>query len=117
MNAFRGFLVVLFLAIAVYTVFVGINHGWNLIPIFFGDIAAMTWPGQFNVDFLCFLLMSGLWVSWRHQFSPAGLGLGFVALFGGMLFLSVYLLIASMQVQGDVNKLLLGEKRAAGISG
>ncbi|MGB5163694.1 MAG: hypothetical protein WBN61_00395 [Woeseiaceae bacterium] len=81
MRAFQVFRGVIFVAIVVYTAAVGTHHGWNLFPVFFADIMAMTWPGQFNFDFMGFLLLSGLWVSWRHQFSAGGLGLGVVAVF------------------------------------
>jgi hypothetical protein len=91
---------------------VGSRHGWDLLPIFFGDIAALGWNGQFNLDFLGFLLLSGLWVAWRHHFSAAGLALGLVAVFGGMLFLSIYLLVALAQARGDAAALLLGARRA-----
>ena len=112
MNALRLFLGVIFLAVAIYTGIVIVNHGWNLLPIFFGDMVAMTWPGQFNFDFMGFLLLSGLWVSWRHQFSPSGIALGLLAVFGGVLFLSLYLLIASYYAEGSVKNLLLGTTRA-----
>jgi len=112
MAAFRIFMAVLFVAIAAYTGVTISNHGWNLIPIFFGDMATMAWPGQFNFDFLCFLLLSALWVSWRHNFSAAGFALGAIASVGGMLFLSAYLFIVAGQVDGDVRKLLLGRARA-----
>ena len=56
MNAFRILLVVFIIAIISFTGVVIYNHGWNLLPIFFSDIVAMTWPGQFNFDFLCFLV-------------------------------------------------------------
>ena len=85
----------------------------NLMPVFLGDIAAMAWPGQFNVDFTCFLALSAIWVAWRHQFSASGLALGVVAFFGGMLFLSIYLLVQTGRSGGDVKALLLGEARAA----
>jgi hypothetical protein len=39
-------------------------------------MAAMTWPGQFNFDFLCFLTLSGLWLAWRHHFSLGGACIG-----------------------------------------
>ena len=97
------------------TAFTGVtisNHGWNLIPIFFGDMATMAWPGQVNFDFLCFLLLSALWVSWRHNFSALRLALGAIASVGGMLFLSAYLFIAAKSENGDVRKLLLGEAGA-----
>ena len=111
MVGFRVFMVVIFVSLVGYTAITISNHGWNLVPIFFGDMQAMTWPGQFNFDFMGFLLLSGLWVSWRHQFSAIGLLLGAVAVFGGMMFLSLYLFIASTQAKGDVNELLVGRSR------
>lgn len=113
MVAFRGLLVAIFVVIAGYTLVVASNHGMNLLPVFFGDMAAMEWPGQFNLDFMCMLLLSGLWVSWRHQFSASGLVLGLLAVFGGALFLSAYLLFMSVRVKGDIRTLLLGAARAA----
>lgn len=111
MVLFRIFLIAVFVTIALYTLIVGINHGWNLVPVFFGDIARMTWPGQFNLDFLTFLLLSGLWLMWRHEFSPVGLALGAAGVFGGMLFLSAYLLIVSFRARGNIRTILLGEGR------
>ena len=112
MNAFRIFLAILLIVIAVYTTIVVSNHGLGLLTVFFGDMAKMAWPGQFNLDFMCFLALSALWLAWRHQFTPAGWLLGFVGLFGGTLFLSAYLLIMSFKVNGDMKALLLGEARA-----
>ena len=109
MRAFQIFLAAIFVSIVAYTAVVGINHGWNLLPVFFGDMMTMTWPGQFNFDFMGFLLLSGLWVSWRHQFSAGGLTLGVVAVFGGMMFLSIYLLWASVAAKGDLEELMLGK--------
>jgi hypothetical protein len=67
MIAFRSFLVAVFLIIAGYTLVVIANHGLNLLPVFFRDMAKMQWPRQFNLDFMCMLLLAGLWVSWRHH--------------------------------------------------
>lgn len=111
MAKFRIHLMVIFVVIASYTAVTIANHGMNLMPVFFGDIAKMAWPGQFNIDFLCMLTLSGLWVSWRHQFTPAGLVLGLLALFGGAFFLSAYLLVVTSRTS-DVRVLLLGEGRA-----
>ena len=113
MFAFRVLLVVIFLCVSCYTVMVGVNHGWNLLPIFFADMAAMNWPGQFNTDFMSFLLLSGLWLAWRHHFSPAGLVLGVLGFFGGILVLTPYQFFYSFKVNGDVRVLFLGEERAA----
>ncbi len=73
MKTFRILLVLIFICILGYTIVVAKNHGLGLLPIFFGDIAAMTWPGQFNFDFMCFLILSALWLSWRHHFSLVGI--------------------------------------------
>ncbi len=60
MTGFRTVLVAIFVIIAGYTLVVGAAHGWNLIPTFFTAIGAMSWQGQFNVDFSCLLILSGL---------------------------------------------------------
>ena len=112
MNLFRLFLATCLTVIVSYTLVTIANHGMGLFPVYFGDIATMAWPGQFNLDFLGFLLLSGLWMAWRHDFSPAGIGLGVVAVFGGMPFLSTYLLIASFRSGGDIKVMMLGEARA-----
>ncbi|MEZ5558002.1 MAG: hypothetical protein R3E86_05570 [Pseudomonadales bacterium] len=117
MAAFRVLLVAIFVAIAVYTAIVAANHGLGLLEVFFRDIAAMGWPGQFNLDFMCFLALSALWLAWRHEFSAAGIALGIVGFFGGALFLSLYLLVVSLSVRGDVNALLLGTGRAQTLGG
>lgn len=113
MTAFRLFLLLCLVVIIGYTSVTISREGWDLLPVFFGDMAAMGWSGQFNLDFFTFLLLSGLWVSWRHHFSPAGLALGVLAVFGGMLFLSIYLLVHSYRAGGDMAALLLGPQRAA----
>ncbi len=114
MTAFRVLLVVIFVVIAIYTGIVIAHHGWGLLAVFFGDMARMGWPGQFNLDFMCMLTLSGLWVAWRHRFSPAGIGLGLLAFFGGALFLSAYLLVVTGQERGDMTRVLLGPDRAVG---
>lgn len=113
MTGFRILLAAIFVAIVGYTLPVAAHHGLGLVPLFFGAIGEMTWQGQFNVDFACFLILSGLWVAWRHNFSPLGLALAPIASLGGATFLSAYLLIVSFQVRGDIAALLLGSRRAA----
>lgn len=113
MTLFRAFLSVILLTLVVYTGIVISNHGMGLLPIFFGDIAQLTWPGQFNLDFSCMLALSALWVTYRHRFGATGFALGACAFFGGALFLSVYLLLVSFRTKGDVASLLLGENREA----
>ncbi|MBP6012318.1 MAG: hypothetical protein KBA31_08840 [Alphaproteobacteria bacterium] len=107
MLVLRIVLVVHLVALSVYTAIVIGNHGLDLLPVFFGDIAAMGWPGQFNFDFLGFLVLAALWTAWRNNFSALGLLLAAVSFFGGMAFLSTYLLILSLSAR-DIPDLLLG---------
>ena len=113
MRAFRVFLVMIIIGIVSMTGVVGFKNGWNLLPIFFGDMASLTWPGQFNFDFMCFLLLSGFWLAWRHHFSPGGILLALAGVFGGIMLLAPYLLIASYKADGDIKVLLLGTGRAS----
>ena len=113
MTAFRILLVILLIAVVTYTIPVVIEEGLSsLLPTFFRDILTMTWPGQFNFDFLGFLILSATWTAWRNQFSAPGLGLALVALFGGIPFLTTYLLYLSYQTNGDIRVMLLGEGRS-----
>lgn len=108
---FSIILIAMIIGIIVYTSIVGLNHGWNLFPQFFGDMIAMTWPGQFNFDFMCLLIFSGLWLAWRHRFSPVGIIFGILGLFGGTMFLAPYLLIVSFKANGNMHKILLGSSQ------
>ena len=108
MNFFRGFLILLWAILAAYTAVVLSKQGLNLFPYFFGDMAKVEWPGQFNLDFMMFLSLSALWTAWRHKFSAAGLGLAVVAFFGGIGFLAPYLLYLSFKTGGDAKAILLG---------
>jgi hypothetical protein len=112
MNAFRLLLVVIFVAIAIYTAIVVANHGFWLFGVFFGDMATLGWAGQFNLDFMCFLALSALWLAWRHHFTPAGFAFGIAGFLGGAFFLSAYLFFASFAAKDDIRVLLLGKARA-----
>ena len=110
MTAFRLLLVSMLIVLGTYTTVVMLEYGMNLFQVFFGDMAAVNWSGQFNLDFMFMLTLSALWVSWRHRFTPAGLGLGVLAFFLGAGFLTVYLLVMSTKVNGDLRVLLLGDR-------
>lgn len=99
--------VVIFASLTIYTAPVLLAEP-NLFPAFFGAIAGGGWQGQFNLDFLFMLTLSGLYIGWRHRGSPGGLGLAVVAFLGGAMFLSVYLFVQSFRSDGDVRKLLVG---------
>ena len=111
MRAFPILLSIITISIISFTGIVGFNHGWNLLPIFFGDMVAMTWAGQFNFDFMCFLTLSGLWLAWRHHFSACGRALGVLGFFGGIMVLAPYLLLASYKGNGEIKIIVLGKVR------
>jgi hypothetical protein len=113
MTLFRLFLLTVIGAVGVYTAIVVANHGLDLLPVFFGDIAKMEWPGQFNVDFFAFMTLGATWIMWRHHFALAGIALGFCVFAGGAPYVCTYLLVASFQANGDVKEILLGKRRAA----
>ena len=104
----RTFLAIFLTALVAYTAVTISNHGWNLFPSFFGDMGAMNWAGQFNFDFMGFLILSALWTMWRNSFSGTGMLLGILAFFGGMMFLSIYLLYLSFQPGANVRQVLTG---------
>lgn len=110
MNAFRALLVIILLAVGIYTVPVVLDQGLTLFAVFFGDIAKMEWPGQFNLDFLGFLTLSAVWTAWRNKFTAPGMALGVMAFFLGAPFLCSYLLYLSFTTDGDVKSMLLGER-------
>lgn len=110
MTAFRLLLAAMFLVLLGYTALVIQGHGLNLFAVFFGDMAKLGWPGQFNLDFMFMLMLSALWVSWRHRFTSAGLGLGLLAFLGGASFLAIYLLVLSGR-GADPKTILLGPSR------
>lgn len=113
MLIFRTILTIMFVSIVGYTLVTVSNHGWDLVPVFFGDMAEMAWPGQFNFDFMGFLILSALWIAWRYKFSATGLLLSPIALTGGILFLSIYLLVISFTEGGDIKSILLGKQAEA----
>ena len=108
----RAVAVFYFIAVAVLTVTAVSDTGWNLVEVFAGDIMAMNWSGQFNVDFAAYLTLSAIWVGWRHRFSTGGILLMPLAQVGGILFFTPYLLWAISQAGGDPVKLLLGDRAA-----
>ena len=113
MIVFRIFLGTFLLAIATYSAVIVAQYGLNLFSPLFGAIYAMTWQGQFNLDFLGFLILSATWVAWRNEFTPTGMGLSILAFFGGMMFLPIYLLYLLKTAPGGIVPVLLGTARFA----
>lgn len=113
MMILRAVAIFYFIAVAALTYTATMQTGWNLIDVFVGDIAAMNWSGQFNLDFAAYLTLSAIWIGWRHKFSTGGILLMPLAQVGGILFLTPYLLWAIADAKGDAVKLLIGDRTAA----
>lgn len=117
MNILRLLLIALFLVITGYTTVTVADHGINFFPAYFRDLALMGWPGQFDLDFSLYLLIAALWIAWRHLFSTGGVLLAVCSPFGGMIFLSAYLLVVMAKEKPEMAELLLGKARAAALKG
>ena len=111
MTLFKTLLLGMFVMIVAYTVVAISNEGINLIPFFFAALVSLGWQGQFNLDFSLFLALSGIWIAWRHDFTGKGIFLGLLTV-GGMIYMSIYLLIMLHRADNDLRVLLLGERRA-----
>ena len=103
-------LTVLFLPIFAYTLYVAATYGLNIFPLFFGEIIALSWTGQFHLDFLIYLLLSAGWIGWRHRWSAKGIIMALIASVLGACFLLPYLIWVGIQTQGDMGAFFLGEK-------
>jgi hypothetical protein len=102
------FLVLQTLAVLVYTFFAFQNEGSNLLQVFVTNIMALQWNGQFNLDFSCYLLLSGLWIMWRNHFSASSILLSIVATIIGIMVFAPYLLYLLFREKGDLKKVLVG---------
>ncbi|GBF51241.1 hypothetical protein LPTSP4_27730 [Leptospira ryugenii] len=109
---FRILLTGMFLGITAYTAIASQSYGWDLLTPFFQGLISLTWPGQFHFDFSCYLLLSGLWIMWRNQFSPQSIALGLVASVLGILFFAPYLIWLSFQNSGNIKGILLGKNQS-----
>lgn len=112
MPVFKLLVAAMAVVIWIYTGAVFLRDGLDFLTPFFRAILTVTWPGQFALDFLFYLLLSAIWVAWRHGFGGRGIALGALMLFGAVVFLP-YLLIAALRSGGDPVVLLIGARRAA----
>lgn len=58
MTGFRYVLIAMTVLIYVFTMAAVANSGINLITPFLTPILALSWQGQFNFDFTCYLVLS-----------------------------------------------------------
>jgi hypothetical protein len=94
-----------------YTFMAFRNEGADLFAVFVSNIQALGWNGQFNLDFSCYLILSGLWIAWRNRFSPPGLLIALVATIMGIIVFAPYVLFLLIREKGDLNSVLIGNRK------
>ena len=110
MTSFKALLVVMAVGLLIYTLMAVGNEGVNLFASTLPAVPQFGWQGQFHLDFVTYLMLSGLWIAWRHEFSGAGIALAIGASLIGIMFFAVYLLIAINKADGDMRQVLLGDR-------
>ncbi|TAF68110.1 MAG: hypothetical protein EAZ55_00740 [Cytophagales bacterium] len=99
------------LLLLIYTAIVGMNNGWDIAGVFVQNLVSMSWNGQFSLDFSCYLLLSALWIMWRNRFSAWAIVWACIAAVMGIIVFAPYLLFLTIQEKGDINKVLLGDRK------
>ena len=78
--------------------------------MFLSNVKSINWSGQFNLDFMSYLTLSGLWVMWRNHVSGKSIVIGLVAMILGIIFFAPYVLVLLVQEKGDLKKVLVGNR-------
>jgi hypothetical protein len=106
----KSLLITQTITILCYTFFSFQREGANLFQIFVANITALNWSGQFNLDFSCYLTLSGLWIMWRNKFNSNSILFGIVAMILGIMAFAPYLLYLLTIEKGDLKKVVIGNK-------
>lgn len=106
----KSLVVVQITVLLIYTAFAIRNEGWILFTIFTNDIIALNWRGQFNLDFSCYLTLSGVWIMWRNKFSISSIIFAIIAMIIGIIVFAPYLLYLLTTEKGDLKKVILGDR-------
>lgn len=106
----NGLLAFQFLLLSAYTVAAFNNEGASLFNIFLFNVQSFNWNGQFNLDFSCYLILSGLWIMWRKKFSLSSMASGVAAIVIGIIFFAPYLMYLIAQEKGNLRNVLIGER-------
>lgn len=97
-------------AVAVYTAIALSREGIDLLTPFLSNVASLGWSGQFNLDFLCYLMLSGLWVMWRSRFSLRAVLTGLMLMVLGIVAFAPYVLFLLLKENGNLKAVLVGER-------
>lgn len=107
---FKSLLVGQTAALIVYSVVAFNYEGPDLFSVFISNIQSLKWSGQFDLDFSCYLTLSGIWIMWRNRFNSQSIFLGLIAMVFGILFFAPYLLFLLQKEKGDLKKLVVGKQ-------
>lgn len=107
---FQTLLIVQTITLLAYTLFAFKTEGADLFGVFTNNILSLTWSGQFNLDFLCYLTLSGFWVMWRNKFTNQSILLGLAAMVLGIILFAPYLLWLTGKESGDLKRVLIGDR-------
>lgn len=109
-TVFKALLVIQTLGLLAYTFIAIQTEGPNFLIIALNNLKSLTWSGQFNLDFSCYLTLSGLWIMWRNKFTPMFIIVGFAAMILGIIFFAPYLLHLLTKENGDLKRVLIGDR-------
>lgn len=109
-NLLRILLIVQTIGLFIYTFFAFQTDGADLFGVFTNNMLSLNWSGQFNLDFLCYLTLSGLWIMWRNMFTTKSIILGLIAMILGIVMLAPYLLWLISQENGNIKRVLIGDR-------
>lgn len=106
----KGLLIIQAIGVLVYTFFAFSNEGSNLFGVFLTNIMSLNWNGQFNFDFSCYLILSGIWIMWRNQFTSSSILLAIIAAIIGIIVFAPYLVYLIIKENGDLKTVLVGNR-------
>lgn len=98
------------LVVLIYTAIVFKNEGNELLQVFISNVSSMGWSGQFNLDFNCYLTLSGLWIMWRNKYSVSSIIIGLLAMVLGIIFFAPYLLYLLKVENSNLKKVIIGDR-------
>lgn len=101
-------------AIIIYTFYVITNEGTNFVYVALQNVQSINWNGQFILDFNCYLMLSVIWIMWRGKYRLNAILIAIVAMIMGIIVFAPYLLYLLVKEQGNIPKVLLGERALYG---
>jgi hypothetical protein len=109
-NLFKTLLVIQSLGLLAYTFIAFQTEGATLFSVALNNLKSLTWSGQFNLDFLCYLTISGIWIMWRNKFSRISILVGTCAMILGIVFFAPYFLWLMNKENGDLKRVIVGDR-------